>query len=97
MMTGLHSVTITGNTDNGATFTSGWSFRIDAGSVSDYTSTSFTGGALGYNYGSGPFGFGGWGGLGWPVHGFGPFGLVAHNQDRLPEGGCLFLDTARVG
>jgi hypothetical protein len=83
LMTGLHSVTITGNTDDGATFTSGWSFRIDAGSVSDYTSTSFTGGALGYNYGYGPYGYGGWGGFGWPVHGFGPFGF-------FPPGFSLF-------
>jgi hypothetical protein len=87
LMTGLHSVTITGNTDDGATFTSGWSFRIDAGSVSDYTSTSYAGGGYGY----GPYGYGGWGGLGWPVHGFGPSGFSPPGFSLFTPGSLFFV------
>ncbi|MBV8204489.1 MAG: hypothetical protein JO195_05625 [Candidatus Eremiobacteraeota bacterium] len=92
MMTGLHSVTITGNSDSGATFTSGWSFRIDAGSVSDYTSTSFAGGG-GYGYGYSPYGYGygGYGGFGWPVHGFGQFGYYPPGFSLFTPGSLFFV------
>jgi hypothetical protein len=91
MMTGLHSVTITGNTDDGATFTSGWSFRIDAGSVSDYTSTSFAGGDGGYGYG-----YGGYGGFGWPVHGFGPFGFFPPGFSVFTPGSLFFVSGGMI-
>ena len=97
LLTGLHSVTITGNADDGTTFTSGWSFRIDAGTVSDYTSTSFTGGDLGYNYGYGQYGYGGWGGFGWPVHGFGPFGFSPPGFSLFTPGSLFFVSGGVIG
>lgn len=96
LMTGLHSVTITGNTDDGTGFTSGWSFRTDAGTVSDYTSTSFAGGGLGYNYGYGPNGYGGWGGFDWPVHGFGPFGFFPPGFSVFTPGQLFFVSGGAI-
>jgi hypothetical protein len=61
---GLHNVTVTGQADDGTPFTESWSFRVDAGSASDYTVGTY-GGA---GFGAPALGFG------WPwFHRFGFF------------------------
>ncbi len=91
MLTGLHSVTITGAADNGATFTSGWSFRIDAGTSSDYTVGTYGGGGgYGYGYGSG-YGYGGLDHFGFPSFGFGHFGFFPPGFSLFTPGPLFFV------
>jgi hypothetical protein len=75
LTSGMHSVQILGQSGDGTPFNESWTFRVDAGSATDYTVGSYGGGGgyggygagyPGYGFGSPAFGFG------WPwFHRFG--------------------------
>jgi Copper amine oxidase N-terminal domain len=76
LATGLHNVYVTGQADDGTPFSESWSFRVDAGSVSDYTVGTY-GGA---GFGSPAFGYG------WPWFrrfGFAPPGFSVFTPGQL--------------
>jgi len=84
LQTGEHSVSITGTADDGTPFSSSWSFRIDAGTSSDYT--------LG-NYGSGlAFDGAGFDGFGFPRRGFNHFGFFPPGFSVFTPGQLFFVD-----
>lgn len=86
LQTGLHTVSIMGAADDGTPFSSSWSFRVDAGTSSDYTVGSY-GGGMGY-YGGG---FGGYDGFGWPIRGFGNFGFFPPGFSVFTPGQLFFV------
>ncbi|GEM_PF-1560667 len=89
LLTGQHTVTVTGAADDGTPFTETWSFRVDAGTTSDYTSETYGGGA-GY-YGGGYGGYGGFDGFGWPLHGYRNFGFYPPGFSVFTPGPLYFV------
>lgn len=83
LTSGMHSVQILGQSDDGTPIQESWTFRVDAGSASDYTIGSYGGAGVGlggYGYGSPVFGFG------WPwFHrfGFSPPGFSLFTPGQL--------------
>jgi len=96
LLTGQHTVSITGAADDGAPLDSSWSFRVDAGTVSDYTSTNFANGFDPYTYGYG-YGYGGFGGAGWPVHGYGQFGWFPPGFSLFTPGSLYYVSGGMIG
>jgi len=84
LRTGQHTVSITGTADDGTPFSSSWSFRIDAGTSSDYTVGTY-GGGLGF-YGSGFDGFG------FPRRGFNHFGFFPPGFSVFTPGQLIFVN-----
>jgi hypothetical protein len=75
LLTGQHTVAVTGSSDDGTTFSSSWAFRVDAGSSADYTTGTYSAGYSGsLGWGGAPFGgFGGFGRFGFSPPGFSVF------------------------
>jgi Copper amine oxidase N-terminal domain len=96
LLTGQHTVSITGAADDGAPLDTSWSFRVDAGTVSDYTSTNFANGFDPYGYGYG-YGYGGFGGAGWPVHGYGQFGWYPPGFSLFTPGSLFYVSGGTIG
>jgi len=84
LQTGQHSVSITGTADDATPFSSSWSFRIDAGTSSDYTVGTY-GGGLGFA-GSGFDGFG------FPRFGFHRFGFFPPGFSVFTPGQLFFVN-----
>lgn len=82
--TGQHTVSIAGTTDDGTPVSSSWSFRVDAGTSSDYTVGTY-GGGLG-------FAGAGFDNFGFPRHGFNRFGFFPPGFSVFTPGQLFFVD-----
>lgn len=80
LQTGQHTVSVTGAADDGTTFSSSWAFRVDAGSSSDYTASTYSAGYSGAL---------GWGGAPWG--GFGRFGFSPPGFSVFTPGPLFFV------
>jgi copper amine oxidase-like protein len=89
LMTGQHTVSVTGAADDGTQFSEGWTFRVDEGTTSDYTTQTYGGGAGYYDGGYG--GYGGLDGFGWPLHGHRHFGFFPPGFSVFTPGPLYFV------
>lgn len=80
LSSGAHDVEVMGRSADGTPFQENWTFRVDAGSASDYTVGSYGGGA---GFGSPAFGFG------WPW--FNRFGFSPPGFSLFTPGPLFFV------
>ena len=92
LATGQHTVSISGSTDDGAPLSDGWTFRVDAGTSSDYTAGTYGGGAFpSGGFGSMAFAGGGFDGFGFPLNGFRRFGFFPAGFSVFTPGPLLLV------